>query len=111
MADLGRNPIEISSEKVKDGIQSVNAWKLYYSNGKKIAAVGNVHLQSSKGNFYDTNYSCIILFDGDKILQIIKPEGSKNISADSNIIFDSKGKAAAYTARNPDGSTVEIEIK
>ena len=111
MADLGRNPIEISSEKVKDGIQSVNAWKLYYSNGKKIAAVGNVHLQSSKGNFYDTNYSCIILFDGDKILQIIKPEGSKNISADSNIIFDSKEKAATYTARNPDGSTVEIEIK
>lgn len=111
MADLGRNPIELSSKKVKDGIQSIKTWKLYYKNGKKIAAVGNIHLQSSRGNFYDTNYSCIILLDDDSVLQIIKPDGNENISADSIIIFDSDGKAASYTANNPDGSIVTIKIK
>lgn len=111
MADLGRNPIELSSEKVKDGIQTIKAWKIYYQEGKKAAAVGNVHLQSSMGSFYNTNYSCIILLDGDKVLQIIKPSGNENISADSNIIFDSTGKAVSFTATNPDKSIAEIKIK
>ena len=111
MADLGCNAIELTSEKVKDGVQSVNVWKVYYRAGKKIAAAGNIHLQSSKGNFYDTHYSCIILLDGDSVLQIIRPDGNENISADSNIIFASDGRAVSYTAISPDGNIVEIKIR
>lgn len=111
MADLGGNPIELSSEKVKNGIQTIKAWKIYYQDGKKVAAVGNAYLQSSMGSFYNTNYSCIILLDGDKILQIIKPDEAVNISANSNIIFDSNGKAVSFTATDYNRKTVEIEIK
>lgn len=111
LADLGRNPLELSSEEVKNGIQTIRAWKIYYQEGKKVAVVGNAYLQSSKGSFYNTNYSCIILFDGDKVLRIIKPDEDVRISADSNIIFDSNGKAVSFTATDYNRKTVEIEIK
>lgn len=111
MVDLGRTPLELSSEEVKNGIQTIRAWKIYYQEGKKVAAVGNIYLKSFKGGFYDTNYSCIILFDGNKILQIIKPDEDVKVSANSNIIFDSNGKAVSFTATDYNRKTVEIEIK
>lgn len=81
------------------------------SRRKKVAAVGNIYLKSSKGGFYDTNYSCIILFDGNKILQIIKPDEDVKVSANSNIIIDTNGKAISFTATDYNRKTVEIEIK
>ncbi len=111
MADLGRNTIELSSEKTKDGILSAKAWKIYYQDGKKVAAVGNVHLQSNKGSFYDTTSAGIILLDGNTVKNIILPKGSENISASSEIHFDQTGKAVSYTAKNLDNTVIEINIK
>ncbi|MBR1640626.1 MAG: hypothetical protein IJ688_14725 [Treponema sp.] len=110
MADLGRNPIELSSAIVKDGIQSIKAWKLYYKDAKKVAAIGNIHLQSSKGNFYDTNADAILLLDGDKIIKTIKPQNDEKLTADSTILFDKDGNITGYTAINSTGLTVETKL-
>lgn len=98
-------PQPVSEDEVKDGTQILSAWKIYYKDGAKAAAIGNASLQSSRGSFYNTGYDCVLIFDGEKIRTVKVDEG---LSADSAIIFDESGAAAAVSL-DGDGKIVGIE--
>jgi|GEM_PF-6449066 len=108
MADFGSDIQYISRSEAKDGTQILSAWKIYYKNGTKIAAIGSDLFQSSRGYFYNTNYDCVIIFDGEKI-RTIKVDGG--LSANSDILFDEGGKPTAYSIKGDDGENVRVEIK
>lgn len=102
---------EIAASRTADGIQTVSAWKVYYKDGKKRAAVGNVHLQNAKGSFYNQNYNCIIVMDGDEIVKTIKEGSEEVITGDSTVIFGENGAITGYTASDADRNAVETKIE
>ncbi|MDE6718966.1 MAG: hypothetical protein K2J68_03815 [Treponemataceae bacterium] len=56
------------------------------------------------GSFHDTDYDCVLIFDGEKI-NTVRVDGG--LSADSAIVFDESGKATAVLL---DGGKI-LEIK
>lgn len=95
----------VSEDEIKGGKQILSAWKIYYKDGARLAAIGNASLRSSMGSFHDTDYDCVLIFDGEKI-KTVKVNGG--LSADSAIIFDENGKATAVLL-DGDGKIIEIK--
>ncbi|MCM1322207.1 MAG: hypothetical protein NC041_06910 [Bacteroides sp.] len=94
----------LSEIETKDGIQTIFAWKIYYKEGKRNAALGCAVLQSSRGSFYNTNYNCAAIFDADKIRTVKISE----LSAKDSFIFDESGNPAAVLISSS-GKIIEIE--
>lgn len=94
----------LSETQTKDGIQTIFAWKIYYKDGKRNAALGCAVLQSPRGSFYNTNYSCAAIFDADKIRTVKISE----LSAKDSFIFDESGNPAAVLISSS-GKIIEIE--
>ena len=97
-------PQPVSEDEVKGGTQILSARKIYYKDGARVAAIGNAALRSSMGSFHDTDYDCVLIFDGEKI-NTVRVDG--RLSADSAIVFDESGKATAVLL---DGGKI-LEIK
>ena len=97
-------PQPVSEDEVKGGTQILSARKIYYKDGARVAAIGNAALRSSLGSFHDTDYDCVLIFDGEKIRTVRVDE---RLSADSALVFDEGGKATAVLL---DGGKI-LEIK
>lgn len=98
-------PQLVSENEIKGGRQILSAWKIYYKDGARLAAIGNAALRSSMGSFHDTDYDCVLIFDGEKVKTVKVDEW---LSADSAIVFDGSGKATAVLL-DGDGKSIEIE--
>lgn len=110
MINFGRNPFTISSRKIKKGFETIKLWKLYYKNGEKVAGIGNVLLESSEGNFYDTNYSCVVLFENETVKTIATAK-EVNVSASSNLFFDDLGNPKTYSGTDANGNIIEKTLQ
>ena len=97
-------PQPVSEDEVKGGTQILSARKIYYKDGARVAAIGNAALRSSMGSFHNTDYDCVLIFDGEKI-NTVRVDG--RLSADSAIVFDESGKATTVSL---DGGKI-LEIK
>lgn len=97
-------PQPVSEDEVKGGTQILSARKIYYKDGARVAAIGNAALRSSMGSFHNTDYDCVLIFDGEKI-NTVRVDG--RLSADSVVVFDESGKATAVSL---DGGKI-LEIK
>lgn len=98
-------PQPVSEDEIKGGTQILSARKIYYKDGARVAAIGNAALRSSMGSFHDTDYDCVLIFDGEKIRTIKMDE---RLSADSAIVFDESGKATGVLL-DGDGKIIEIK--
>lgn len=98
-------PQPVSEDEIKGGTQILSARKIYYKDGVRVAAIGNAALRSSMGSFHDTDYDCVLIFDGEKVRTVKVDE---RLSADSTIVFDEGGKVAGVLPGG-DGNIIEIK--
>lgn len=98
-------PQPVSEDEIKGGTQILSARKIYYKDGARVAAIGNAALQSSMGSFHDTDFDCVLIFDGEKVRTVKVDE---RLSADSTIVFDEGGRATGVLSGD-DGNIIEIK--
>ena len=67
-------------------------------------------MESSEGNFYDTNYSCVVLFENETVKTIATAK-EVNVSASSDLFFDDLGNPKTYSGTDANGNIIEKTLQ